>query len=44
MTGAGTTMSRLGLPDLGIATLNDMYANAAKIASLDCAVPLDRQR
>ena len=40
MTGAGTTMSRLGLPDLGIATLNDMHANAAMIASLDRAVPL----
>jgi 2-methylisocitrate lyase-like PEP mutase family enzyme len=40
MTGAGTTMSRLGLPDLGIATLNDMHANAAMIASLDRRVPL----
>ena len=40
MTGAGTTISRLGLPDLGIATLNDMHANAAMIASLDRRVPL----
>ena len=40
MTGAGTTISRLGLPDLGIATLNDMHANAAMIASLDRSVPL----
>jgi 2-methylisocitrate lyase-like PEP mutase family enzyme len=40
MTGAGTTISRLGEPDLGIATLNDMHANAAIIASLDRSVPL----
>ena len=40
MTGAGTTMSRLGMPDLGIATLNDMRDHAAMIASLDPSVPL----
>ncbi|KAI1646815.1 putative carboxyphosphonoenolpyruvate mutase [Daldinia loculata] len=40
MTGAGTTMSRIGMPDLGIATLNDMRDNAAMIASLDPSVPL----
>ncbi|KAI1469830.1 putative carboxyphosphonoenolpyruvate mutase [Daldinia caldariorum] len=40
MTGAGTTMSRLGMPDLGIATLNDMRDNAAMIASLDTSIPL----
>ncbi len=34
-TGAGTTMSKLGMADLGIATLNDMRDNAAMIASLD---------
>ena len=39
-TGAGTTMSRLGMPDLGIATLNDMRDNAAMIASLDRTIPL----
>ena len=39
-TGAGTTMSRLGMADLGIATLNDMRDNAAMIASLDRSVPL----
>jgi 2-methylisocitrate lyase-like PEP mutase family enzyme len=33
-------MSRLGMPDLGIATLNDMRDNAAMIASLDRSVPL----
>lgn len=33
-------MSRLGMPDLGILTLNDMLANAAMIASLDRSVPL----
>lgn len=40
MTGAGTAASRLGMPDLGIATLNDMLDNAAMIASLDRTVPL----
>ncbi len=33
-------MSRLGMPDLGVATLNDMRDNAAMIASLDRSVPL----
>lgn len=33
-------MSRLGMPDLGIATLNDMRENAAMIAGLDKTVPL----
>jgi len=39
-TGAGTTISRLGMPDLGIATLNDMRDNAGMIASLDRKTPL----
>jgi 2-methylisocitrate lyase-like PEP mutase family enzyme len=39
-TGAGTTMSRLGMADMGIATLNDMRANAEMIANLDPSVPL----
>lgn len=39
-TGAGTTMSRLGMPDMGIATLNDMRDNAAMIASLSPNTPL----
>ncbi|KKY21646.1 putative carboxyphosphonoenolpyruvate [Diplodia seriata] len=34
MTGAGTTASRLGQPDLGIAHLHDMRANAEMIANL----------
>ena len=33
-------MSRLGMPDLGVATLNDMRDNASMIASLDRSVPL----
>lgn len=33
-------MSRLGMPDLGVATLNDMRDHAAMIASLDPSVPL----
>ncbi|KAF2028648.1 methylisocitrate lyase-like protein [Setomelanomma holmii] len=40
MTGAGTTMSRLGMADMGIATMNDMLANASMIASLDPSIPL----
>lgn len=40
MTGAGTTMSRLGSADMGVATLNDMKANAEMIANLDPSVPL----
>ncbi|KAL6708535.1 hypothetical protein ACN47E_002516 [Coniothyrium glycines] len=40
MTGAGTTMSRLGMADMGIATLNDMLTNASMIANLDPTVPL----
>ena len=32
MTGAGTSISKLGLPDLGIATMNDMVRNANAIA------------
>jgi 2-methylisocitrate lyase-like PEP mutase family enzyme len=39
-TGAGTSMSRLGWADLGMATLNDMKGNAEMIASLDPSVPL----
>src|ERR1700733_12732140 len=39
-TGAGTSMSRLGWADLGMATLNDMKSNAEMIASLDPSVPL----
>lgn len=33
-------MSRLGWADLGVATLNDMKANAEMIASLDPSVPI----
>lgn len=40
MTGAGTAATRLGVPDLGLATMNDMVANARAIASLDRSVPL----
>lgn len=40
MTGAGTSVSRLGLPDMGFLTLNDMHANAAMIAGLDKTVPV----
>lgn len=40
MTGAGTAASRLGMPDLGLATMDDMLANAGMIASLDRLTPL----
>lgn len=33
-------MSRLGMADLGIATLNDMRDNASMIANLDPSVPI----
>lgn len=33
-------MSRLGMADLGVATLNDMRDNAGMIASLDPTIPL----
>jgi 2-methylisocitrate lyase-like PEP mutase family enzyme len=39
MTGAGTALTRLGQPDLGVATLSDMVSNAAAIAST-VAIPL----
>ncbi|MFQ6026968.1 MAG: oxaloacetate decarboxylase [Dehalococcoidia bacterium] len=34
MTGAGTSVSRLGVPDLGLATMTDMVSNAAEIAAM----------
>lgn len=40
MTGAGTSMSRLGMADLGLANLSDMHQNAAMIASIDPSVPV----
>ncbi|KAF7179135.1 hypothetical protein CNMCM7691_008066 [Aspergillus felis] len=41
MTGAGTTASRLGMADLGLAQLYDMRTNAEMIANLDpCGPPL----
>lgn len=39
-TGAGATMSRLGMADLGVATMNDMRDHASMIASIDPTVPL----
>lgn len=40
MTGAGTTMSRLGAPDLGLATQTDMLNTATMLASLSPTTPL----
>lgn len=40
MTGAGTAMSVLGMPDLGLTTVDDMARNAGMIASLDRSVPV----
>ena len=39
-TGAGTSASRIGHADLGIASLNDMREHAEMIANLDSNVPL----
>jgi methylisocitrate lyase len=39
MTGAGTALARAGQPDLGLATLSEMAANAAAIAAT-VSVPL----
>ena len=33
MTGAGTSIARLGFPDLGLATMSEMVANASSIAA-----------
>ncbi|KAI3398265.1 hypothetical protein diail_9603 [Diaporthe ilicicola] len=40
MTGAGTAMSVLGMPDLGLTTVDDMARNAGMIAGLDRTVPV----
>ncbi|OTB16268.1 hypothetical protein K445DRAFT_317246 [Daldinia sp. EC12] len=40
MTGAGTAASRLGQPDLGLTTVDDMATNAGMIAGLDRSVPV----
>ena len=39
MTGAGTSLTRLGRPDLGFATLSEMVSNAAAMAST-VSIPL----
>ena len=42
MTGAGTSVARLGYPDLGLATMSEMVANTADIvASVDVPVIAD---
>ncbi|KAJ9617695.1 hypothetical protein H2204_013507 [Knufia peltigerae] len=40
MTGAGTSMSTLGMADLGLATMTEMRQNAEMIANIDRSVPL----
>ncbi|KAF2452162.1 carboxyvinyl-carboxyphosphonate phosphorylmutase [Karstenula rhodostoma CBS 690.94] len=40
MTGAGTTMSRLGMPDMGLAQMSDMLTNASMLASISPRTPL----
>ncbi|KEF57449.1 methylisocitrate lyase [Exophiala aquamarina CBS 119918] len=40
MTGAGTCASKLGQPDLGLASLNDMREHAEMIANLNPSIPL----
>jgi 2-methylisocitrate lyase-like PEP mutase family enzyme len=40
MTGAGTSMSRIGMADLGLATMTEMKDTATIIANLDPSIPL----
>lgn len=40
MTGAGTSMSRLGMADLGLVTLNEMAEHAGMIAGIDRSIPV----
>ncbi|SMQ49702.1 unnamed protein product [Zymoseptoria tritici ST99CH_3D7] len=40
MTGAGTSMSKLGMADLGIASFPEMLSNASMIASINPSVPV----
>ncbi|KAK3391768.1 Pyruvate/Phosphoenolpyruvate kinase-like domain-containing protein [Sordaria brevicollis] len=40
MTGAGTAISLLGMPDLGLTTPTDMIRQASMLSSLDRSVPL----
>ncbi|KAK5121158.1 hypothetical protein LTR85_005642 [Meristemomyces frigidus] len=40
MTGAGTSMSRLGMADLGLTTFTDMHQNASMIAGINPSVPV----
>ena len=39
MTGFGTSLTRLGMPDIGLLTMDEMVDNAARIADA-CAMPL----
>ena len=39
MTGFGTSLTRLGMPDIGLLTMSEMVDNAARIADA-CAMPL----
>lgn len=40
MTGAGTSMSRLAMADLGLTTMNEMAENASMIAGIDRSIPV----
>ena len=42
MTGAGTSASRLGWPDVGLLTMTEMVDNAGRIADA-CIAPDGRQ-
>ena len=39
MTGFGTSLTRLGMPDIGLLTMSEMAENAARVADA-CGVPL----
>jgi 2-methylisocitrate lyase-like PEP mutase family enzyme len=40
MTGAGVSMSRIGMADLGLTTQTEMVDAAGMIASIDPKIPL----
>jgi len=40
MTGAGVSMSRIGMADLGLATQTEMVDTAGMIANIDPKIPL----
>jgi len=44
MTGFGTSITRLGMPDVGLLTVSEMVDNAARIDGIDVRWPSGRQQ